>query len=252
MGSELTPAWQNPSTWPELNDGEVHLWRASLKVGTAALDHYRNLLDHHEIVRVNRYSNALSKNRFIAARGILRELLGNYLNQSFEKLEFSRGAQGKPYLKTAQPPPLQFNTTDSRDTSLYVICRSGEIGLDVEFADRQVRHELIAPRRLTPREYDLYLNCPDDERRLFFLCVWTRKEAYGKARGVGMRYNMRETDLLGADGLENARIEDVDGKGWDIAQIRPDKKLIVCVVTETSVNRFRLLNYSDRFSSQSS
>ena len=250
MGSELTSAWLNPSTWPELNDGEVHLWRASLKVGTAALNHYYELLDHHEIARVNRYSNALSRNRFIVARGILRELLGNYLNQSLEKLEFSLGVQGKPYFKAEQRPPIQFNTTDSRDTSLYAICRSGEIGLDVEFADRQVRHELIAPRKLTPREYDLYLKRPDDERREFFLYVWTRKEAYGKARGVGMRYNMREADLLGADELENVRVEDAGGKGWDIVQIRPDKKIIVCVVTETSGNRFRLLNYSNRFSSR--
>lgn len=248
----MTSAWQNPITWPKLKDGEVHLWRAGLEVGASALNHYLSLLDHHEIARVNRYSNALSKNRFIVARGILRELLGNYLNQSLEKIEFTLGIQGKPYLKAAQHPPIQFNTTDSGDTSLYAFCRSGEIGLDVEFADREVRHELIAPRKLTSREYDLYLRCPVAERRNFFLSVWTRKEAYGKARGVGMRYNMREADLLGADGLENVRVEDADGKNWNIVQIRPDEKMIVCVVTETCGNRFQLLIYSDRFSSPSS
>ncbi|MDC0948041.1 4'-phosphopantetheinyl transferase superfamily protein [Gammaproteobacteria bacterium] len=129
----------------------------------------------------------------LVARARLRELLGLICGLEPWSLTLSSGPFGKPLLDEAVP--LTFNASDSHDRLVVVIASHGDIGIDIE-APREFAWERLVRRRFSPAENDAFDDLSlEDERRLFALIGWNRREAYGKAIGVGINFPMREVDV---------------------------------------------------------
>ncbi len=178
----MTIAWQTPSSWPRLSDDEIHVWCAELDAAgeVAAL---AACLSEEERARARGLLAGAHQRRFVVARGMLRQLLGRYLDQDPGAVTFLRGAHGKPFL---QKGGLHFNVSHTRELALYAIAQSREVGVDVEWMRPQVAHEQIAARFFSLEEQEALAQVPDAERRTAFYNIWTRKEAYVKARGDGI------------------------------------------------------------------
>ena len=231
--------WPKSSNPPPLLPGEVHLWSASLVAGKEQFELYEKFMDMREKARADRYLMDLSRTRFISARAILKQLLSKYTGGDPAEISFRLGPQGKPYLPAKSSPMLQFNSTDTQEEALYAFCLDAEIGVDIEYKTRQVRHEIIAKRKLTKQENDLYLACPESQRKQYFLSLWTRKEAYGKALGVGIKYRLNEVNLVSADSADRVVVRDDEDIQWDVVQVEPAADLIACVVTQGTGWRLR-------------
>ena len=70
-----------------LKDGEVHIWRAPLRLDSVVLDRLRSNLSPDEESRADRFFFAGDREGFVAARGILRELLGSLRWGSSRRVE---------------------------------------------------------------------------------------------------------------------------------------------------------------------
>jgi 4'-phosphopantetheinyl transferase len=201
-----------------LPDNEVHVWRASLDQLPPTIESFRHLLDADERPRADSFHFQSDREHFIVAHGLLRVILGSYLNRLPNSLSFQRGSYGKP---ASIPDPfndaIRFNLSHSHGMALYAIARSREVGIDVEFIRCGVHEDQIAERFFSRREIATLRMLPAALRsRAFFLC-WTRKEAYIKARGEGLSLPLDQFDvsltpgepaeLLGTrpDALEKAR-----------------------------------------------
>ncbi len=227
----------------QLNRREVHVWSSSLIVDDSRFQFYESCLDEREIARANRYTIEQARRYFVVARGTLKWLLSKYTDTNPTQIRFQLGPKGKPYLHSNDETSLQFNSTDTKHEALFAFCWDAELGIDIELRSRSVRHELIASKKLTPGEFKLYQQCPENIRRQFFLSVWTRKEAYGKAKGFGMYYPMAEIELVRSLKLEPISISDQSGLVWQVIQLEPSPKLTACVVTQGAgfiLQRFRL------------
>ncbi len=178
----MTIAWETPSSWPRLSDDEIHVWCVELDAAgeVAALAAW---LSAEERERASGLLSGTHQRRFVVARGMLRRLLGCYLDQDPSAVAFSRGAHGKPFL---QEGGLHFNVSHTHELALYAIAQSREVGVDVEWMRPQVAHEQIAARFFSLEEQGALAEVPDEERRAAFYNIWTRKEAYVKARGGGI------------------------------------------------------------------
>ena len=178
----MTIAWETPSSWPRLSDDEIHVWCVELdaadEVGTFAA-----CLSADERERASGLLSGTHQRRFVVARGMLRQLLGRYLDRDPGAVTFSRGAHGKPFL---QKGGLDFNVSHTYELALYAIARDREVGVDVEWMRPQVSHEQIAARFFSLEEQEALAQVPTEERRAAFYNIWTRKEAYVKARGDGI------------------------------------------------------------------
>ena len=93
--------WLKSPFQTRLDDNQVHVWCASLKLPTNKLARLAALLSSNELARADKFRFPEHKERFIAARGILRQLLGNYLQISPNKLKFEYGDRGKPRLASS-------------------------------------------------------------------------------------------------------------------------------------------------------
>jgi 4'-phosphopantetheinyl transferase len=61
-----------------------------------------------------------------------------------------------------------------------------DIGVDVEHMDRRTETTAVADRFFSPSEVEALRRLPPSEQRRRFFELWTLKEAYIKARGLGL------------------------------------------------------------------
>jgi 4'-phosphopantetheinyl transferase len=187
------PAWPAGPLRPQLAAGEIHLWRA-------ALDEPRRLagaeavLSREEILRTRRFVHREDQERYIAAHGALRMVLGLYLALDPESLEFRPGPHGKPALVQTFTD-LRFNLSHSADLALIAVARGRDVGVDVERVERDIEYEPIAGQYFEPAEAWELRTAPPDERAARFFDLWTRKEAILKDEGVGLVAPSRPHDF---------------------------------------------------------
>ena len=231
--------WPQLSCPPRLPPKVVHLWSASLLADEEKFLKYQSWMGPREIERANRFVYQSARRRFICARAILKHLLALYTDTVPTEVHFRLGPKGKPYLPPISGSTVQFNSTDTGDEALYAFCLDAEIGVDIEYNTRDVNHSIIAKRKFTAQEYSQYLASPPEERRRFFLSMWTRKEAYGKAIGVGLHYRLNEMNLVQSDRSTRFSVRSAVGDDWEVAQAEPASDLVACVVVEGTGWRYR-------------
>jgi 4'-phosphopantetheinyl transferase len=180
---------------PQLAEPEVHLWRASLSAPESDLAALRNLLTDDERSRGDRFVFAHDRNRFVIARGILRLILGRYLQRNPGEIRFLYGSHGKPAVAGKNPSRLCFNVSHSHELALYAVAQGREVGVDVEYRKDDRATDAIAERFFSPQEVLALRSLPAATRRQAFFDCWTRKEAYIKGRGQGLSIPLKQFDV---------------------------------------------------------
>ncbi len=239
--------WQFSQSQPMLEEGQVHIWRASLDLPTVVIDQLTTFLSPDEIERANKFRFVPHKRRFIAARGILRKLLSNYLQISPHDLEFKYGNCGKPQLTGCkQDSPLKFNLSHSGAYALYGFTYHHPIGVDLEYIREMPDAVKIAQRFFSEREYRLINNVEDSQKSEVFFKLWTAKEAYLKAIGTGLAGSLANVDII-LDCVQSPRLLAIKGSkaavsSWSIYSCIPATSYIATMAVKTSIP-FKQINF---------
>ncbi len=192
---------------------------------------YGAILSAEERDRAGQFRFDRHRRRYVARRGILRELIGSYLDCDPAGVAFVHNAYGKPAVAQSD---LRFNLSHSHGMALYAFCRHAEVGCDIERRDPKFAAEQIPERFFSPDEVralrSLLLH---DQTQAFFNC-WTRKEAYVKARGEGLSIELASFDVSLRPGEPAAIVRAVDREKWAIASFRPDSGRVAAIVIEGS------------------
>lgn len=143
-----------------------------------------SVLSDAERTRYDRYAPLRSKRQLLLSRAMLRSVLTHYLGTS--AFDFGLGEHGRPELAGALQSDLSFNLSHSRDRVVVAVTRAGVIGVDVEYAGRVRRIERLISRYFSPSEQEALMALPEQFRLERFYALWALKEAYIKARGLGL------------------------------------------------------------------
>jgi 4'-phosphopantetheinyl transferase len=159
----------------------VHVWKADLEKVSDELSEY---LSEEEWLRARRITGERTRMRWRRSRGLLRALLGAYLEQSPTELQLATGHRGKPALQAAGAQ-LSFNLSHSRRFALLAVRRNGEVGVDIEVVRELPANAVALAERAfgnleTRREHLDGSSC-----RREFMRAWTRREAELKCHGTG-------------------------------------------------------------------
>ncbi len=186
---------------------EVHVWHADLdRLPEAVL---AASLSADERERGRRFHFERDRRRFVTARGLLRLVLGRYLDMRPAGVRFGYGPRGKPFLASADG--LRFNVSHSGGLALLAFAWRREVGVDVERLRPVPEAEDIAGRYFSPWEAAELRRLPKGERAAAFFRCWTRKEAFVKATGDGLSRPLDGFDVTVAPG-EPARLLRVAGE----------------------------------------
>jgi 4'-phosphopantetheinyl transferase len=213
---------------------------ADLAVDPAALEAARAILSADELKRSARFLREADRNRFVAARAMLRGILGGALGIAPGQVAFVYGPHGKPALA----PPLadsgiRFNLSHSAGRALVAWATGHELGADLE---------LVRPVRYGAKIAQRFFS--DDEQRAFdgvaaeswdeaFFRCWTRKEAFIKAIGDGLSYPLRSFSVSMAATEEGAFVrvhhDAAASRRWFLSTVDAGPGFLAAIVTERFV-----------------
>jgi 4'-phosphopantetheinyl transferase len=194
--SAAADPWLKPPPGIVLGADEVHVWRAPLTHDGDRLERLRGTLAPDECERAARFHFERDRRHFIAARGLLREILSRYLGLSPNRFRFGYTAYGKPHLADERTgAALRFNVSHAGELALYAISRERELGIDIERLRTDIEHRQIAAQFFSKQEVAALSALPEClQQEAFFLC-WTRKEAYIKGIGEGLSLPLDSFDV---------------------------------------------------------
>ncbi|MBV8806534.1 MAG: 4'-phosphopantetheinyl transferase superfamily protein [Sinobacteraceae bacterium] len=179
----------NCSSQLALPPSEAHIWYAwTADCDTPALRaYYRSLLNEEECARLERFAFEYLKLEYLATRALCRTVLSAYASVSPAHWQFEANSYGRPEIATSgTPAPLRFNLSNARSLVACVVTREVDAGIDVEELDRRGETVSIANHYFSPLELHALHALPPERQRHRFFELWTLKESYIKARGMGL------------------------------------------------------------------
>jgi 4'-phosphopantetheinyl transferase len=224
--SAETILWSSQTDAPPLASEDAHVWATTLSVAPDVLETFAATLSPDETARANKFKFEKHRNRFIAGRGALRGILGQYLSEGPAGLSFVYLANGKPALGGEfADAGIYFNLAHTEDLALVAVTRMGDVGVDVEGV-RPIKNvdELVA-RFFSRRENELFQKVPEIEKPAAFFNLWTRKEALLKATGEGITGSLNLVEVSFLPG-EAARLLAIPGDieeaaQWNLRELTP-------------------------------
>jgi 4'-phosphopantetheinyl transferase len=241
-------AWcQPPAELPWPHD-EVHVWRAPLTWPDAVAHRLEQCLSADERDKMQRFRFAKDRRRYLIGRGLLRSLLGRYLDLAPQDLRFETAAAGKPHLTSSQRR-LQFNVAHSGEYVLIAVADGRAVGIDVEEVRDDFDVGQLAAHFFSPSEQrDLETLTGRAKLEAFFEC-WTRKEAYVKARGEGLSLPLDQFDVSLRPGepvrLIATRPDPTEATRWHLSGLEVGDGYKAALVVEGQGGRLRFWNSPD-------
>ncbi|MCI0504571.1 MAG: 4'-phosphopantetheinyl transferase superfamily protein [Gammaproteobacteria bacterium] len=199
---EIIPFQASP---PPLGQGQMHLMVASLEFLATDRERILSVINEEEQSRAQRLINAAHRDNFRLVRGALRLCLEQYLGLPAETLRFTVNPYGKPEIDPAQNPrALRFNVSHSHQMVAFIFTLGKCVGIDIEFIKPLRNMDGLARHVCNPRELTEFNALDFAARREAFFRLWTRKEAFIKAKGQGLSMGLRSI-YIGIDTNSAAR-----------------------------------------------
>jgi 4'-phosphopantetheinyl transferase len=168
----------------------------SLDAEAARLSAYASLLDTEERTRAGRYAFEQDRRRFTITRAVLRITLADALGIAPAALRFGSTPYHKPFVAwPREGRGLHFNVSHAGDFALIATAQRHSIGVDVERVRDDVDCAQMAERIFSTRERAALAEVAQTARPRAFFDLWTRKEAYVKARGLGLSLPLDSFDV---------------------------------------------------------
>ena len=190
-------------------------------------------LSPEERAQHQRFIPPLKRHEYLVARLLTRTVLGEKLGVPPESLRFTENPWGRPELASAP----HFNLTHTEGLVALFVSDEHEVGADTERLARAPKLLELAPNVFAPAELADLAALPEAARPERAVTLWTLKESYLKARGMGL--------ALALDGFafrfdgQTVRLEveprlNDEGSRWQFQTLTHGEHLISLALSATS------------------
>jgi 4'-phosphopantetheinyl transferase len=223
-----------------LTPADIHVWLAFYDEISDEHLHsaYRELLSTAEREQEQRFYFARDRRRYLITRALVRTVLSRYVPLDPKRWIFSANAYGRPEIVNEQAgdADLSFNISHTHSLIVLGVTRGRALGVDVEnFRSREVSVN-IADHYFAPEEVAALRAVPLHQQQYRFFEYWTFKEAYIKARGMGLSLRLDKFSFHYANehavGLTVHPELGDDAARWQFWQFRPMPEYVVAICAE--------------------
>ncbi len=163
----------------------LHCWHADLAAEHPAWGPAEGALSGAERARQARFRFPALRQTYGRAHGFLRAVLGHYAGLAPGAVAFTAELRGKPALPA--PCRVQFNLSYRAGRALLAVSDGCAVGADVETLSPMTDSLALVPELFSgPEQAVLRAAAPGADWEALFYTIWTRKEAYAKALGMGL------------------------------------------------------------------
>jgi len=156
-------------------------------------------------------------------------------------LAFEIEASGKPRL-SGEHSGIKFNCSHSHGLTLIAITRGSAIGVDMEARQAADEHHEVASAFFSPDELGELMAVPSERMSEAFLASWTRKEAYVKADGSGLRMPLDSFRLPVLSGGGQCQFV-LNDRRWTLFSLLPESGYYAAVVAEGAKHAIRQFSF---------
>jgi 4'-phosphopantetheinyl transferase len=209
----------------EIEPQTVHVWAFSLDASVECRKQCYESLCGTEQNRAHRFVHERSRNDFVVAHGVLRQLLGRYSGLPPRIIALSSAPNGKPRLDSRSPngAAISFNLTHSHGRALVAVSDGREVGIDLEKIEPEVRALAIARRYFCRAELAAIESAAVPLQPQTFYRYWVAKEAVLKAQGIGLAFPIDRFEVQFRAQGSTARIRTCEpsrlGSDWTIRML---------------------------------
>lgn len=174
-------------------EAHVYLCAMGPEPCRSSLQHCIELLDPGEKQRLQRFVFAKDEHLYAVSHALVRTTLARYTDVPAQAFRFVANSYGRPEI--AYPsglPPLRFNLSHTDGLCACVVTLASSGGIDVERMRPLDDLLQLAQSSFSPCEYLALRAAPPAEQAELFYFYWTLKEAYVKARGMGLSLPLSE------------------------------------------------------------
>jgi Phosphopantetheinyl transferase len=139
--------------------------------------------------RYTRIATPVLRHRYAASHLLLRHILASYIRTEPRLITYGEAVHGKPYL--LNDPTVHFNLSHSEAVGVIAVSRNRTIGVDIEVIRPLPNWENLAQCCFDIREQQWLRRLDRQSSELGFFQLWTIREAYLKALGVGLKVPMQ-------------------------------------------------------------
>jgi 4'-phosphopantetheinyl transferase len=162
------------------------------------------VLNDEERSRAARFRFHRHRREYLAAHALARTALAHNHPLAPAEWRFATNAHGKP---AAEPAcGLHFNLSHAEDLVVCLVAHGTEAGVDVEPVARAAEIARLAPHVFSSAEQAQLATLSAAEQLDRALSLWVLKEAYIKARGLGLTLPLQGFSFL-FGGAEHIRLE---------------------------------------------
>ena len=213
----------------------MRVWRLGPELLAAAADEgmaarysdWRTMLSIAEQRRADAFRAEQHRRDYLVAHVGLRVVLGRLVQAPPALLRFSAENGQKPALMEdwgtgPEQLDLRFNLSHTQGAVLIAEAEGFEVGVDVEQQRPLEDLEGMARTVMSDMESAHWLKLPPEFRCQAFYRLWTRKEAYLKAIGLGLFRDLHEVTVpvSPAPLAEPAVVTDQNGDGvWSVLDV---------------------------------
>lgn len=214
--------------------GACHVWLARVPADT---DRFVDRLDDVELGRRARLRRRADRDRFTAAAVLLRRTVAATLGVTPDEVSIDRTCErcgephGRPVVVTRAPDRLEVSVSHAGAHVAVAICPGRRVGVDVEVIPREYAD--LLPTACSPEEVDEITDARG------FAVAWTRKEAFLKATGEGLR--RAPSDVVVAGGSRPPAVRSLAGAPpppTQLVDLAVDREHVgaVAILTDTAVD----------------
>jgi len=243
--------WPEPPDNLSIGASEVHVWFAALDQPPEVLERFHASFSVDEQQRAERFRIGNLRNHYVAARGMMREVLARYLGTSSQSLAFTYAAHGKPSLASSwRDTGLDFNLAHSHCAAVLAVTQGEPIGVDIEQIRPMPNAGALMERFFAAEEIDAWKRLNEKLRLEAFFRGWTRKEAYLKAVGSGLSFPL-DRFCITIDPSQTPRVLSIDGDvkeaaRWWLTSFDPAETFVAALAMRGTPRTLRLWNFLPR------
>jgi 4'-phosphopantetheinyl transferase len=181
------------------------------------------MLSPEDSERMQRLHRESGRRQFALTRALQRYTLSAYApDVEPGEWRFQSSPEGRPSLA----PPfdrsgLHFNIAHTEGLVAMAVCRHARVGIDVEKRGRAPL--AVVERYFSPAEASQLRGLPPEAQPRRFVQLWTLKEAYLKAVGLGLAGGLGRMSFHfdASDRFRFERDDDADAARWQFSQFEP-------------------------------
>ncbi|KAG7390260.1 hypothetical protein PHYPSEUDO_008398 [Phytophthora pseudosyringae] len=168
-------------------------------------------LPAHEQKQVTRFMFAKDQKLALASRLLQRQLIHELFGENYNAIDIARTPENKPYWKrstvSAAPPSWNYNVSHHGTIVAIASDSRALVGVDVvRVTDRPHRTSSVEgffrafAGHFNPREWEFIRSTEDEDSQYTrFYRLWSLKESYIKAVGVGLGFSLLRAEFVRVD-----------------------------------------------------